>query len=53
MGKREREVSTTRLVGRLALAACVLLGVTVRAHAQAAPAADAKPSMEIYGFAML
>jgi hypothetical protein len=52
MGKSQREVRTARRAGRLVLAACVLLGATPRADAQTAQA-DAKPSMEIYGFAML
>ena len=53
MGKGTREMSVSRAAVRLALTACLLLGVTILAHAQATPAADAKPSMEIYGFAML
>src|SRR5215510_10935980 len=52
MGKGEREVSTKRVAARLALSICVLFGLSARVHAQT-PAADAKPSMEIYGFAML
>jgi hypothetical protein len=51
MGKSQREVRTARVVGRLVVAACVLLGAAPRAHAQASQ--DAKSSMEIYGFAML
>ena len=52
MGKGEREMSMRRVAARLALSVCVLLGLAARAHAQTPPA-DAKPSMEIYGFAML
>ena len=52
MGKGEREMSIKRVAARLALSVCVLLGLSVRAQAQTPPA-DAKPSMEIYGFAML
>ena len=52
MGKSQREVRRRRVAARLVLIGCVLLGVTPRAHAQATTA-DTKPSMEIYGFAML
>ena len=52
MGKGEREMTITRVAARLALSVCVLLGLSVRAHAQTPPA-DAKPSLDIYGFAML
>ena len=52
MGKGEREMSMRRVAARLALSVCVLFGLSARAHAQTPPA-DAKPSMEIYGFAML
>src|SRR6185436_17490794 len=52
MGKSEREVNGRRVAARLALTVGVLLGAGVPAHAQTPPA-DAKPSMEIYGFAML
>src|SRR3954451_15590103 len=52
MGKGKREMSMRRVTARIALASCVVLGATLRADAQT-PAADAKPSMEIYGFAML
>lgn len=53
MGKGTREVTTMRSALRFGLAACVLAATTLPAHAQAAATADAKPSMEIYGFAML
>src|SRR5688572_14342858 len=53
MGKGKREMSTKRVGARVVGTICLLLGVTVLAQAQATPAADAKPSMEIYGFAML
>jgi hypothetical protein len=52
MGKGEREVRLRRVAIRLVLTGCVLLGVSLHAHAQATTA-DTKPSMEIYGFAML
>jgi hypothetical protein len=52
MGKGEREVRLRRVAIRLVLTGAVLLGVSLRAHAQATTA-DTKPSMEIYGFAML
>src|SRR5215207_6650952 len=45
-------MTMTRAAVRLVLTVCVLLAVTSRAEAQAS-APDTKPSMEIYGFAML
>ena len=52
MGKGKREMTIKGVAARLALTVCVLLGVTLQADAQTPPA-DAKSSLEIYGFAML
>ena len=56
MGKGEREMTMRWRPASLIVAAWLLLGLAGRVDAQTAPTAqpaDAKPSMEIYGFAML